>query len=120
MDKLWIVTTYENHEYKQVPIVLSDDWLVSEAYVMDGYVHLKNASDGTVIKVRLSDLVDNPMGKGTYTYKRLSNTLIDGISEMVDSDFIHATKRVNDYSNAAITCSKICKRREVCLEWCIL
>ncbi len=101
MDKLWIVTTYENHEYKQVPIVLSDDWLVSEAYVMDGYVHLKNASDGTVIKVRLSDLVDNPMGKGTYTYKRLSNTLIDGISEMVDSDFIHATKKVNDYSNAA-------------------
>ena len=101
MDKLWIVTTYENHEYKQVPIVLSDDWLVSEAYVMDGYVHLKNASDGTEIKVRLSDLVDNPMGKGTYTYKRLSNTLIDGISEMVDSDFIHATKKVNDYSNAA-------------------
>ena len=101
MDKLWIVTTYENHEYKQVPIVLGDDWLVSEAYVMDGYVHLKNASDGTVIKVRLSDLVDNPMGKGTYTYKRLSNTLIDGISEMVDSDFIHATKKVNDYSNAA-------------------
>lgn len=101
MDKLWIVTTCENHEYKQVPIVLSDDWLVSEAYVMDGYVNLKNASDGTVIKVRLSDLVDNPMGKGTHTYKRLSNTLIDGISEMVDSDFIHATKKVNDYSNAA-------------------
>lgn len=101
MDKLWIVKTYENHEYKQVPIVLGDDWLVSEAYVIDGYVHLKNASDGTVIKVRLSDLVDNPMGKGTYTYKRLSNTLIDGISEMVDSDFIHATKKVNDYSNAA-------------------
>ena len=99
MDKLWIVTVYENHEYKQVPIVLGDDWLVSEAYVMDGYVHLKNASDGAEIKVKLSDLDDNPMGKNTYT--KLSNTLINGISEMVDADFIHTTKKVNDYSNAA-------------------
>ena len=103
MDKLWIVTTYENHEYKQVPIVLGDDWLVSEAYVMDGYVHLKNASDGTEIKVRLSDLVDNPMGKmmKPITYTKLSNTLINGISEMVDADFIHTTKKVNNYSNAS-------------------
>lgn len=103
MNKLWIVTTYENHEYKQVPIVLSDDWLVSEAYVMGGYVHLKNASDGIEIKVKLSDLVDNPMGKITkpIMYTKLSNTLINGISEMVDADFIHTTKKVNNYSNAA-------------------
>ena len=100
---LSFVKTYKNNKLEQVPIVLSDDWLVSDAYVKDDYVHLRNTLDGREVTIKLSELIDNPMGKmlKPITYTKLSNTLINGISDMVDTDFIHATKKVNNYSNAA-------------------
>ena len=58
-----LVNTYRNNKIELVPITLSDDWTVSSAYVIGDYIHLKNASDGREIAVKLSELTHNHMGK---------------------------------------------------------
>jgi hypothetical protein len=95
---LTLVKTYKDNKIEQVPIVLSDDWLVSDAYLKDDSVHLRNALDGREVTVKLSELIDNPMG---ITYTKLSNKVISGITDMVDADYVSTTKKVNNYSNAA-------------------
>ncbi len=85
-----LVNTYRNNKIELVPITLSDDWTVSSAYVIGDYIHLKNASDGREMAVKLSELTHNPMGKiasPCIARPKMSNKVISGISEMVDADF---------------------------------
>jgi len=92
------VKVCRNNKIEQVPIVLGDDWLVSDAYINGDYIHLVNASDGRTVVVKLSELIDNnPMGK--ITPPKISNTLINGITKMADADFNYTTKKVNYHSN---------------------
>ena len=97
--KMHMVKVYNVNNIEQVPIVLSDDWIVSDAYVTSDSIHLKNALDNREITVKLSELIHNPMWNTKTNSMKLSDSLIKGISEMVDADFSQTKKKMNMPSN---------------------
>jgi hypothetical protein len=100
MNRLVTVNLRINDKLKLIPIALPDDWVISQSHIDGKNLFLLNAMNGDIVTIDLSSLIDNNHMDWS---KKMSEVLINGISQMVNDDYssVSPKKTTNRYSNSS-------------------